>query len=164
MKSDDLITHPFCLFLCVSQHFLEGSHWQRLLQHECTDGQIRWHILGRRKKWDLIRNKSAEYHFPKIQKICYVLEAMNAHNILGCNTSRDAILPLWSHLRAHSSGAGPRWDLPIQSRQQWAAASSAEGHHDGLGWSTHPIGEAGELSSINLDGGGKGERDLAVLC
>lgn len=63
-KSEYPTTYPFCLFFRVSQHFLEGPYWQRLLQHKGADGQIRWNILGERKTWDHISDRYAEWHFP----------------------------------------------------------------------------------------------------
>lgn len=64
-KSECSTTYPFRLFFCVSQHFLEGPYWQRLLQHKGADGQIRWNILGERKTWNHISDRFAERHFTK---------------------------------------------------------------------------------------------------
>lgn len=59
-KSEYTITYPFCLFLCVSQHFLEGPYRQRLLQNKGADGQIRWNILGEIKTQDYISDGFAQ--------------------------------------------------------------------------------------------------------
>lgn len=103
--TEDLITYPFCLLLCVSQHFLQGSYRQRLLKHKGADGQIRWHILDGTKMLDHISDRSAECQFQKplislnFNKRSVTSLRPSSHTGLQqlrlANKQGEAILPHW---------------------------------------------------------------------
>lgn len=45
-----MATYTFPILICVSQHLLQGSHRQRLLQHKVTNAQVRRNILQREQE------------------------------------------------------------------------------------------------------------------
>lgn len=58
-----MATYTFPILACVSQHLLQGSHRERLLQHKVTDAQVRRNILQREQEAETEKYKVIVFNF-----------------------------------------------------------------------------------------------------